>query len=309
MGVASISGSFLWVGNVIDFFAILITGYNVDNTFGIVGFSSAISLPLSVIFFVYIALKILFPLKWNYIIIVVILLGIIYEIFLFLDPSGSISYLYPLESGTDLIEDNFDFESPLGIMFLINQSEMILLNVIGVFIKSLQYKGIIRKKMIYISTGTFTLVLSAYLDSIIPPGITLIFSRLITIFSFYIIYNGIKEELEKPEKLKSTREFKVEGDLFRLIKNRQVEITEEEITYLKESKKCLVCKGDATGFNIYVCPNCDVLYCQRCARILVDRDNACWSCNGPIDQSKPTRLEKDDLGKVEPIFKKDTDAK
>jgi len=161
--------------------------------------------------------------------------------------------------------------------------------------------------MIYVSTGTFILVLTAFLDSIILPGIILIFIRIITIFGFYIVYSGIKEELETPKELKSKTELKVEGDLFRLIRNRNVEITEEEIIYLKESKKCLVCKGDATGFNIYVCPNCDVLYCQRCARILVERDNACWSCNGPIDKSKPVKLEKEELSKIEPKLKKDTD--
>jgi len=120
MGLASITGSFLWLGNIIDFFAILITGYNVDNTYGIIGLSSAIFLPPSVIFFIYIALKIIVPHKWKPFIISAIILGITTEILLFLDPSGSISYHYPLESGMDLIEDNIDFETPAGIMYLIN---------------------------------------------------------------------------------------------------------------------------------------------------------------------------------------------
>jgi len=309
MGLASIFGSLLWLGNIIDFLAILITGNNVDNTSGIVGILSAFSLPLSVISFTYIALKILFPVKWKLLIIGIILIGLIYEILLFLDPSVSISYIYPEESGIDLIEDNIIFESPAGLVNFTIQFFIIVFNVIGVFIKSLRYRGIIRKKMIYLSSGAFLLVICAYLDSIIPPGIGLVFNRFITLFSFYIIYNGIKEEIEIPKELKARSELKVEGELFRVIKNRQSEITEEEITYLKELKKCLVCKGDATGFNIYVCPNCDVLYCQRCARILVDKENACWSCSGPIDKSKPISLEKEKLGKLEPKFIKDTDPK
>ncbi|MFX1348367.1 MAG: Yip1 family protein [Promethearchaeota archaeon] len=236
------------------------------------------------------------------------MLGIAYEILLFLDPSGSISYHDPIETGADLIEDNLVIESALGIIYLTSQVTVIIL-VIGLFIKGLQSKGIIRKKMSYVSLGAFILIICAFIDSIILPSIFLILNRTIWLFGITIIYKGIKEEFEKPKELKSKAELKVEGDLFRLIKNRPSEITEEEITYLKELKKCLVCKGDATGFNIYVCPNCDVLYCQRCARIIVEKDNACWSCNGPIDKSKPTRLEKEEFRKVESKFIKDTDPK
>jgi len=306
--LASIFGGLLWFGNIVDFFSILITGFNIDNTYGFVGISSAIWVPPAYILFAYIALRILLNTKWKLILISLIILGIIYEILLFLDPSGSISYHYPAEAGVDLIEDNFVFESPSGIILSITQVIVIIFNVIGVSIRGLQSKGIIRKKMLFISLGAFIIIICGFLDSIILPGIFLILNRIMWLLSFLIIYKGIKEEIEKPKELKSKTELKVEGDLFRLIKTRSSEITEEEITYLKESKKCLVCKGDATGFNIYVCPNCDVLYCQRCARILVDKENACWSCSGPIDKSKPISLEKEEQDKVEPKFIKNKDS-
>ena len=66
-------------------------------------------------------------------------------------------------------------------------------------------------------------------------------------------------------------------------------ITEEEITHYKEKKICLVCKGNIEGFNNYICPKCEVLYCEHCARTLIDLENLCWVCNTPMDESKPSK--------------------
>ncbi len=66
-------------------------------------------------------------------------------------------------------------------------------------------------------------------------------------------------------------------------------ITEEEVTYYKEKKICLVCKGNIEGFNNYICPKCEVLYCENCARTLIDLENTCWACESPLDKSKPSK--------------------
>jgi len=74
---------------------------------------------------------------------------------------------------------------------------------------------------------------------------------------------------------------------FRLIKVAQV--SEKSITVYKEQKKCLVCKGNIEGFNNYICSNCDSIYCEHCARTLIDIENTCWMCESPIDKSKPVK--------------------
>ena len=66
-------------------------------------------------------------------------------------------------------------------------------------------------------------------------------------------------------------------------------ITEQEVTYFKEKKICLVCKGNIEGFNNYICPKCEVLYCENCARTLIDLENTCWVCESPLDKSKPSK--------------------
>ncbi len=64
---------------------------------------------------------------------------------------------------------------------------------------------------------------------------------------------------------------------------------EEEVTVYKDSKTCLVCKGSAGGFNIYVCPKCDSIYCKGCAEAVVEIENVCWTCESPIDEVRPSK--------------------
>ena len=76
------------------------------------------------------------------------------------------------------------------------------------------------------------------------------------------------------------------------------EITEGEVTYFKEKKICLVCKGNIEGFNNYICPKCEVLYCENCARTLIDLENMCWVCESPLDKSKlskPFKRKEDEI--------------
>ncbi len=59
----------------------------------------------------------------------------------------------------------------------------------------------------------------------------------------------------------------------------------------KGSQTCLVCKGSAEGFNVYVCPTCNSFYCKACAQAVINLENQCWSCNSPIDTSKLVRYD------------------
>jgi len=60
--------------------------------------------------------------------------------------------------------------------------------------------------------------------------------------------------------------------------------TEAEVTTFKEKKICLVHKGPVAG-NIYLCPQCDALYCVKCAGALKQAGEKCWQCGAPIQVS------------------------
>ena len=78
------------------------------------------------------------------------------------------------------------------------------------------------------------------------------------------------------------------GGFLKMLKAKPKMITEQEITFYKERKLCLVCKGDASGFT-FICPKCDALYCKKCVDALIPLENMCWACNDPLDKSKPTK--------------------
>ena len=91
---------------------------------------------------------------------------------------------------------------------------------------------------------------------------------------------------------------------------RPKQITSEEVTFYKEQKVCLVCKGKALGFNIFVCSHCDALYCKNCASQLTDLENVCWACNRPIDKSKPsTPFKEEEKDESIPITKENKGMK
>jgi len=70
--------------------------------------------------------------------------------------------------------------------------------------------------------------------------------------------------------------------------SRPKKITEEEVSISKEKKICLVCKGKDSR-KIYLCPDCNALYCLKCCDALTTMENACWVCESPFDESKPVK--------------------
>ncbi len=124
----------------------------------------------------------------------------------------------------------------------------------------------------------------------------------IGIILLIFVFNRIRKILRPPKVLEkvSTEDEKKKDILKMFIKPQK--LTEEEITFHKEQKICLVCKGRVARV-MFVCPNCDALYCIKCSKALSDLDNYCWVCETALDETKPVKLpEKDvELKPLEPI--------
>ena len=88
------------------------------------------------------------------------------------------------------------------------------------------------------------------------------------------------------------------NDLIRVQMSTTSQVSEEKVTVYKERKKCLVCLGDIEGFENYICPNCDSIYCKNCAKALIEIENVCWSCESPIDKAKPVKYLKKERKKL-----------
>ncbi|MFX0103433.1 MAG: hypothetical protein ACFFCS_27980, partial [Candidatus Hodarchaeota archaeon] len=134
-----------------------------------------------------------------------------------------------------------------------------------------------------------TMAIVLFLSPFIIGGIGSVVALFAGVYMFFKTIKIIKIQttlIAQPMQTTSTHVDVLEG----FIKRR--DITEKEITYYKEQKICLVCKGNATGLNLaFICPECDVLYCEKCVRVLIGMENACWACNSPLDPSKPVKTE------------------
>jgi len=273
------------LGTAVDLITILITGQNMD---GILYILLTWVPPNTVyLFFVIVTTELLAPkFKWWWFSIYLIG-GIFVELSLFLNPLGSDHLIFPIIPGEEIIVDTFI--GPMANAMLFTVMINIFLAGFGLIYKGLQSQGVIRKKYFYIATaillqnvmGLFnTLLLSRSKEAQVITGIFALFQPLLTYF-------GLRKEPEKHKK-KAKEEVEVKDSFFR-ITQRPEQITEEEVTYYREQKICLVCKGGVGGFNTYICTGCEAIYHEDCARVLSTLENACWVCNNSIDETKPTK--------------------
>jgi hypothetical protein len=279
----------------IDFISIISTGTNTDIPEEILAIINFMWLVFSAFCSYIYCIKIIIPEKKQLKLLIfafIIVSFSFFEIFLFLDPSGAISFISPDMLGENLIIYHFTMGHISTISMLITIPVYLGLCGYGFLNKSFHSTGVLKKKYRYISFGIFFYTGSGLLEGIGFFSNLLIFSRIGLFLSILFWYLGLREEPAEKVKIKVKKQIKTKEGLIRLTE-RPSQITEEEIFLYKEKKICIVCKGQATGFNIFVCPSCDMLYCRTCAEALSNLENTCWACNNPIDNSKPIKPEKE----------------
>ncbi|MFX1340851.1 MAG: hypothetical protein ACFFDK_19730 [Promethearchaeota archaeon] len=295
-GIAFFSLS--WLGNFLDFITILLTGKNIDNSYGLVGILTFVWTPIAIIATVYVITEFIAPMRKRIIISIFLIIGIVFEILIFLDPVNSIEYIYPANPGDDLIDENIIFTSTLGILYTIYILCYIIYSGFSLLYIVIKSAGIIRKKLLFLSVGYYIALIVGFIESIIPLGLFLSLARMAILISYWLLYLGLKEEPEKKVKAKQTKEVKVEAGLFRVSQFKKEDLTEEEVSISKERKICLVCKGKVAR-KLYMCPECDTFYCNKCSDTLANLENACWVCGTPFDESKPVKLPKKNKDEIE----------
>jgi len=240
----------------------------------------------------YIGAELIIPERKKIVVIVFSILGIIFELFLWLDTVNSFTINLPNTPGETIIDVNFNQAHPTFILVLIFLASVMVFLFLGFLYKGLKSTGIIRKKFFYLSFGFLIFTLTGALDSLSSPGNMLFVVRLGMISCSWFWYFGLKEEHFKPEKRHLKEEKVIEESKTSLIEILAVpqptKISEKEVIFYREQIVCLVCKGKVEGFN-FICFNCKAMYCENCARTLIDSENACWVCNEPMDKSKPSK--------------------
>ena len=189
-----------WLGNLVDFIILISTGSNINNPEMYI-ILSMVWFPLATLSAVYVGSELLMPEKKRYIVIIYVVLGVIFEFFLFLDTRGSFTFVYPSPRGSDLIDESMVFTSPLGIIFLFLSITVIVVWGLGFSIKAFQSSGTIRKNFLLMSIGSFLFFTFGILDTFggLFPSIILVLIRIGILSSFWIIYFGFVTHLGEQE--------------------------------------------------------------------------------------------------------------
>jgi len=192
LGLIYIFAALIYTGDVLDFFTIISTETNINNSSGFIGLMNWIWFPGAVLCAMYVGVILITPKRKWYIFSPYLVLGIIFEFFLFFDPMGTIEQPYPSPLGSDLINDNLVLTSISGIAALIFLLSIFIFMGFGFLRKGIQSTGAIRRKFFFLSSGAFIYIIGAVLDGLFLPGIHLIFVRSAMVFSAWLFYFGLR---------------------------------------------------------------------------------------------------------------------
>ncbi len=148
--------------------------------------------PGAILSAIYLGGELLTPKKKWYLLSIYVVLSIIFELFIFLNPEGSITYANPARPGEDLINDNLVEDSIAFFLALIFLLSVIIFLGFGFLIKAIQSRGSIRKSFLFLSIGAFIYTIGGILDGLFSPGLILIFIRSAMIGSAWLFYFGLK---------------------------------------------------------------------------------------------------------------------
>jgi hypothetical protein len=139
----------------------------------------------------YLGGSLMFPKKKWIIVGIFVVLGLVFEYFLWFQTSESFT-LTLINPGEDLIDASFVRTHPTFLMVALFLVATLILLGIGFFIKAKQATGDLRKKFIYLGLGFTIFVVCGALDSIVPPGIAIGFVRGVMMTFALWMYLGLK---------------------------------------------------------------------------------------------------------------------
>ena len=192
LGVVNILAGLMYLGVFTDFLVVLVTGSNLDNTYGLVGILSYIWFAPVMILAIYIGVELLTPKKKWYFMILVIILSVVFEIFFFLEPLDTFNFVDPVILGETLIDYNVKMDSPAGIIMAVLLLTVLIILGFGFLIKSIKSSGELRKRFFLLSMGSICFCIFGLLEGLTAPGLMVIFVRIGSLTSFWLMYFGLK---------------------------------------------------------------------------------------------------------------------
>ncbi len=193
LGIVNILAGLMYLGVFTDFLVVLVTDTNLDNSYGLVGILSYIWFAPVIILALYIGAELLIPKRKWYLMFLVIIVCIIFEILFFLDPMGTFNFVPPPVLGESLIDYNVNMFTPAGIIMALLLLMVLIILGFGFLIKSFQSSGVLRKKFFFLSIGSICFCIFGILEGLTAPGVMVIFVRIGYLISFWLMYYGLKD--------------------------------------------------------------------------------------------------------------------
>jgi len=194
-GLAMFFVGLLWFGPFIDFILVTFTGTNITPTplYSLLSYTWVVP---ALVLALYLGGELLIPKKKWILIGVFIVLGLVFEYFLWFETTESFTWLAPgspgFVIGQDLIDASFirtHWTFLLIALFLI--VALIFLGI-GFIIKAKQATGELRKKFAFLAVGFIIFVVCGALDSILTLPVAIGFVRIIMMTFAVWMYLGLK---------------------------------------------------------------------------------------------------------------------
>ena len=180
----------LWFGPFIDFILVTFTGSNVTPT-PLYSLLSYTWVAPALIFALYLGGELLIPKRKWILVGAFIVLGLIFEYFLWFHTSDSFTWTLN-NPGEDLIDASFVRTHPTFLLVAAFLIVALIFLGIGFFVKAKQATGDLRKKFIYLGLGFTIFVVCGALDSILTLPIAIGFVRVLMMTFALWMYLGLK---------------------------------------------------------------------------------------------------------------------
>ena len=196
LGLANMLTGLMFLGVFIDFLFVVFTNENIVNTRGIVALLSYIWFAPVIITAMYIGAELLTPNKKKYIVLISIIISLVFEIVIFIDPPNAFNFdpiltTPPTPPTENLIDYNVNLMTFAGILMGIMLIAVLIFLGLGFLYKGFQSSGVIRKNFLLLSVGSICFCIFGLLEGLTEPGIMVIIVRLGYLSSFWFMYFGL----------------------------------------------------------------------------------------------------------------------
>ncbi len=178
----------LWLGPCVDFFTKISTGQNLKPV-ELYGILSYMWVAPATVLGLYLGAELMLPKFKKHIVIIYAILGIIFELVLFLDTTNAFEF----EITGGAIDASFVYGHATFILIVVFLLTVFLLNGLGSLRQVLKTTGVVRKKFAYMSITFILFVIVGALDALGSAlGPVLFIARMGMIVCAFLLYSALK---------------------------------------------------------------------------------------------------------------------